>query len=327
MSPSHPSVLDALRIAIRTRHYSRRTEKAYVHWAERFLECHSGKGAEELGVEEVNRFLSDLAVRLQVAPPTQAQARAALMFFFGHVLRRSLDEEEGFDSVSVVRARVPRRLPVVLTRPEVRAVLRSMSPPGRTVALLLYGGGLRLSEALHLRVHDLDSERGQLTVRGGKGNRDRVTIYPRAAVAEVEEQLRRTRRLHERDLARGAGNVPLPSALARKYPGAPREWGWQWVFPASRLHQSPRTGAGFRWPMHPSAVQRAVKEAVRISGVSSGASCHTLRHSFATHLLEDGYDIRTIQELLGHRSVKTTMIYTHVLNRGGRGVRSPLDGL
>lgn len=325
MSSPGPSILHELSVAIRTRHYSRRTEQAYAHWVERFLGHHRVRSPEQLGAEEVNAFLSHLAVERKVAAPTQAQARAALLFLYRHVLRRPLDAEVG--TGSIVRAHVPKRLPMVLSRQEIRALLASMTPPGRTVALLLYGGGLRLNEALHLQVHDLESERGQLTVRGGKGNRDRITLYPAAAVPAVEEQLRRTRLMHERDLARGAGNVPLPAALARKYPGAPREWGWQWLFPASRLHHSPRTGAGFRWPLHPSAVQRAVKEAVRASGISSRASCHTLRHSFATHLLEDGYDIRTIQELLGHRSVKTTMIYTHVLDRGGRGVRSPLDGL
>ncbi len=244
MSPSHPSILDALRVAIRTRRYSRRTERAYWHWVEHFLAHPGDREPQDLGSEEVNDFLSHLAVDQRVAAPTRSQARAALMFLFRHVFRSPLDTEVG--GGSIVRARVPRRLPVVLTRPEVRALLASMSPPGRIVALLLYGGGLRLNEALHLRVHDPDAERGQLTVRVGKGDRDRITLYPRAAVPEVEEQLRRTRRMHERDLARGAGNVPLPAALARKYPGAPREWGWQWVFPASRLHHSHRTGAGFR---------------------------------------------------------------------------------
>jgi integron integrase len=215
----------------------------------------------------------------------------------------------------------------VLTRDEVCAVLAQMVAPPRTVALLLYGAGLRLNEALRLRIRDLDDAGGQLIVRSGKGRRDRISIFPSAARSPVQEQLVRVRRLHDRDLERGAGRVPLPEALARKYPSASREWGWQWVFPASRIQTDPETGTRFRRPLHPSAVQRAVKDAVGASGDSRRATCHTFRHSFATHLLEDGYDIRTIQELLGHRSVRTTMIYTHVLNRGGRGVRSPLDQL
>jgi integron integrase len=325
MSIPPPPVLAQLSASIRARHYSRQTEQAYVQWAQRFLRHHGPRPVEEVGAPEVNAFLSHLAVKGRVAAATQSQARAALLFLYRHVLGRPLDIEEG--QVAIVRARPSKHLPVVLTRDEVRGLLAAMRSPARNVALLLYGGGLRLMEALRLRIHDLDSERGQLTVRGGKGGRDRVTLYPTAAIGPMEEHLAGVRRLHERDLSRGAGYVPLPAALARKYPGAPQEWGWQWVFPASRLHHSPRTGAGFRWPLHPSAVQRVIKEAARIAGLTHRASCHTLRHSFATHLLEDGYDIRTIQELLGRRSVKTTMIYTHVLNRGGRGVRSPLDRL
>ena len=216
---------------------------------------------------------------------------------------------------------------MVLTRPEVKKVLACLAPPYREVALLLYGAGLRLNEALHLRVKDLDEERGEITVRGGKGDRDRIAIFPGGARRALDDQLARVRILHRRDLARGAGRAPLPGAMERKSPRASAEWRWQWVFPATRIRRDPSSGARHRWPLHSSAVQRAVRDAVIRSGIQKRASCHTFRHSFATHLLEDGYDIRTIQELLGHRSVKTTMIYTHVLNQGGLGVRSPLDTL
>ncbi len=321
--PYRSQLLRDLATAIRARHFSPKTERAYVYWVRRYVRHHGLRHPSELGAAEVNSFLSSLAVEGKVAASTQAQARAALLFLYREVLGTPLDD--GGPDNAIIRARQPRRLPIVLTREEVRAVLARMFPPTRTVALLLYGAGLRLNEALRLRVRDLDEGRGQLTVRSGKGDRDRVSLYPTAAHGPVNEQLLRVKRLHTRDLARGAGHVPLPSALARKYPQAAREWGWQWIFPASRVHDDPDTGARFRRPLHPSAVQRAVKEAVRASGVPRHATCHTFRHSFATHLLEDGYDIRTIQELLGHRSVRTTMIYTHVLNRGERGVRSPLD--
>jgi len=326
-TPTPLTLLQAMRLALRARHRSSRTETAYVQWVRRFVRFHRLRHPREMGVAEVNAFLTHLAVKGKVAASTQSQARAALVFLYRHVLLQPLEEAPGPGGPELVRARAPRRLPVVLTRDQVRALLSEMVPPHRTVALLLYGGGLRLNEALQLRVHDLDALRGQLTVRGGKGGKDRVTLFPAAARGEVEEQLRRVRRIHERDLARGGGHSPLPAALHRKYPAASREWGWQWVFPASRIQRDLASGTGFRYPLHDSAVQRAVKEAARAAHLTARASCHALRHSFATHLLEDGYDIRTIQELLGHRSVKTTMIYTHVLNRGGLGVRSPLDRL
>lgn len=311
--------------AIRARHFSPRTEKAYVGWVRRYVRHHGLRHPADLGVAEVNAFLTALAVERNVSASTQGQARAALVFLYSEVLGQPLNASAL--GHSVVRARQPRRLPTVLTRGEVRAVLEHLVPPAKCVALLLYGAGLRLNEALHLRVKDLDEAKQQLTVRAGKGNRDRISLFPAAAQVAIREQLLRTRRLHTRDLAKGAGHVPLPSALAAKIPSASTEWAWQWVFPASTLQMDAETGRRFRWPLHATAVQRAVREAVRAAGVNRRATCHTFRHSFATHLLEDGYDIRTIQELLGHRSVKTTMIYTHVLNRGGRGVRSPLDSL
>jgi integron integrase len=326
MDPHYRSqLLRDVASAIRARHFSRQTERAYVHWVRRYVLYHDRRHPAEMGPAEVNGFLTALAVEEKVAASTQSQARAALLFLYREVLGRQVESADL--GGSIVRAKQPHRLPTVLTRDEVRAILGHLVPPARTVVLLLYGAGLRLNEALNLRVQDLDPARGQVLVRRGKGSRDRVSVLPTASKEAVGEQLLRARRLHARDLAKGGGYVPLPSALERKYPSASTEWGWQWVFPATRLQTDAGTGRRFRWPLHPSAVQRAVKQAVRTAGVDRRATCHTFRHSFATHLLEDGYDIRNIQELLGHRSVQTTMIYTHVLNRGGRGVRSPLDSL
>ena len=275
-----------------------------------------------MGEPEVNEFLTHLAVDERVAASTQNQALAALLFLYERVLRRPLGRIEG-----VVRARRPRRLPVVLTRPEVRAVLDGLDGTPRLMCMLLYGSGLRLLECLRLRVKDVDFQRNEITVRDGKGAKDRVTMLPAAAREELLAHLEKVQRQHARDLARGLGRAPLPDALARKYPGADRQWAWQWVFPASSHYIDRHTRVRHRHHLHESVVQRAVKEAVRRAEVAKPASCHTFRHSFATHLLEDGYDIRTVQELLGHKDVKTTMIYAHVLNRGGKGVRSPMDGM
>ncbi len=267
-------------------------------------------------------FLSDLAVRRRVSASTQNQASAALLFLYREVLRTPLESPGG-----VVRAKRPSRLPVVLTRAEVRAVLGQLDRQPHLVALLLYGAGLRLLEALSLRVKDVDLSRGELLVRDGKGGKDRVTMLPSTAAGPLARHLVWVRALHERDLAAGDGRVALPGALEHKCPAAGREWAWQWVFPASTRYRVPDTGERRRHHLHESAVQRAVRAAVLRAGIPKRATCHTLRHSFATHLLEDGYDIRTVQELLGHADVRTTMIYTHVLNRGGRGVRSPADSL
>jgi integron integrase len=274
----------------------------------------------DVGPEGIARFLSHLAERGRVAAATQSQAASALLFLYREVLSIRLARVP-----AVARPRTPRRLPVVLTRGEVRLVLGQLRGITRLIALLLYGSGLRLMEGLTLRIKDLDLARGEIVVRRGKGARDRVTMLPHAAKPLLERHLGAVRELHRRDLAHGVVAVPLPGALAAKYPSADREPGWQWLFPAARLHRHVRTGKMLRMHRHPSGVQRAVKEAVRRAGILKPASCHTFRHSFATHLLEDGYDIRTVQELLGHRDVRTTMIYTHVLNRGGLGVRSPLD--
>ncbi len=263
-----------------------------------------------------------MAVRRRVAAATQNQALAALAFLYDEVLGRPLGPVE-----DLVRASAPRRLPVVLTRDEVRAIVACMGDPARLVARLLYGSGLRLLEALRLRVEEVDFGRSEIVVRSGKGDRDRVTVLPQSVVPELERHLAQVRAQHRRDLGRGAGWVELPAALARKYPHAGEEWAWQWVFPSGRWRLDPAAGRQCRHHLHESVVQRAFREAVRASGLSKAAHCHTLRHSFATHLLEAGHDIRTVQELLGHRDVRTTMIYTHVLNRGGLSVRSPADSL
>jgi integron integrase len=320
-----------LRTALRTRHYSRRTEEAYVAWARRYVRFHGLRHPRELGADALERFLSWLAVRGRVSAATQNQARSALVFLYGTVLAGDAEAADVGALVAglgdVVRAKRPVTLPTVLTRAEVRAVLAALDGTPRLVALVVYGSGVRLLEALQLRVKDLDPAQHQLTVRAGKGAKDRVTMLPEAAAAPLARHLARVRALHARDLARGAGTVALPGALARKYPNAEREWGWQWVFPAARPYRDAETGAWRRHHYHESAVQRAVRAAALAAGVTRRVGCHTFRHSFATHLLEDGYDLRTIQELLGHADVRTTMIYTHVLNRGGRGVRSPLDRL
>jgi len=317
-----PRLLDRVRQAIRARHYSHRTEQAYVTWITRYVRFHGKRHPAELGEPEVNQFLTHLAVHRRVAASTQNQALAALLFLYSKVLNRSLGQIEG-----VVRARRPRRLPVVLTRREVRTVLEELSGTPRLVCTLLYGSGLRLLECLLLRVKDVDFHRQEIRVRDGKGGKDRVTMLPSAVREPLRAHLDKVRQQHVGDLARGLGRAPLPDALARKYPTADREWAWQWVFPASSHYVDSQTGVRHRHHLHESVIQRAVKEAVRRAGLARPASCHSLRHSFATHLLEDGYDIRTVQELLGHKDVKTTMIYTHVLNRGGKGVKSPMDGL
>jgi len=315
-------VLDALRREIRARQLSLRTEQAYAGWVRRYLRFHRTVDPMALGDPEIERFLSWLANERGVAPSTQTQAASALLFLYRDVLDREVSLPR-----RVARPVTPRRLPVVLTPAEVRAVLGQMRGSQRLAATLLYGSGLRLLECLQLRVKDLDLERREIRVRAGKGDRDRVTMLPDVARTALARHLRRVRERHDADLETGAGWVSLPGGLARKYPNAGQEWAWQWVFPGTRVHRDPVSGRGWRHHLHESSVQRAVKEAVRRAGISKKASCHTFRHSFATHLLESGYDIRTVQELLGHRNVRTTMIYTHVLNRGGLGVRSPADDL
>ena len=319
-TPRPPTLLEQVRQAIRLRHYSPRTEKAYVHWVRRFVLFHQKRHPREMGQAEIREFLSDLAVRHRVAASTQNQALSALLFLYQAVLRQDLPWVD-----SVVRAKRPVRLPVVLTREEVGAVLAQMRGTPWLVASLLYGAGLRLMECLQMRAKDVDLSRKEITVRSGKGAKDRISMLPARVGPALSAHLENVRRQHQADLGRGEGSVELPDALDRKYPRAASEWGWQWIFPASRSYLCREIGLRRRHHLHETVIQRAVREAVRVARVTKPASCHSLRHSFATHLLEDGYDIRTIQELLGHRDVATTMIYTHVLNTGGRGVRSPLD--
>ncbi len=315
-------LLDLVRHAIRIRHYSRRTEEAYVGWTRRFILFHGKRHPREMGEAEVTTFLSSLAVERRVSAATQNQALSALLFLYEHVLGCELDWLD-----RIVRAKTPRRLPVVLTRDEVRAVLDQLDGVPRLVGTMLYGSGLRLLEGLQLRIKDVDFGRGEITVCGGKGGRDRRTVLPGRLGESLIRHLELVRRQHGEDVARGAGWVELPGALARKYPNAAHEWGWQWVFPATRHYLDRLTGQRRRHHLHETVMQRAVRTAVLRAGITKPASCHSFRHAFATHLLESGYDIRTVQELLGHKDVTTTMIYTHVLNRGGLGVRSPADGL
>jgi integron integrase len=302
------------------RHYSIRTESAYVDWVRRFILFHDKRHPQDLGAAEVTAFLTHLAVDRQVAPTTQNQAKSALLFLYREVLGVQLPWLD-----EIVGAKSHRRLPVVLTPPEVRALLHELSGTMGLVASLLYGTGMRLLEALRLRVKDVDFDRRAVLVRDGKGGKDRITVLPENLILPLQQQLAQARALHGRDLAEGFGRVWLPDALAVKYPGTPRAWGWQWVFPSTLRSTDPRSGDVRRHHLNEASVQKAVALAARRAGIVKPCSPHVLRHSFATHLLQAGYDIRTVQELLGHSDVSTTMIYTHVLNRGGRGVRSPLD--
>jgi len=321
--PAPPRLLDRVRTAIRARHYSLRTEEAYVGWIKRFILANGKRHPEEMGEIEINRYLSNLAIHDRVSASTQNQALSALLFLYRRVLEKPFPALE-----NLIRARRPSHLPTVLTRAEIRSVLRRMSGTPQVVATLLYGSGMRVMEALRLRVKDLEFGLNHIVVREGKGFKDRRVPFPLSVRPGLVTWLARVRRWYDEDRAAGCPGVYLPDALERKYPGANLQWGWQWAFPASEISTDPRTGLLRRHHIHERVVQRAVQEAVREAAVRKPVSCHTLRHSFATHLLEDGYDIRTIQELLGHKNLKTTMVYTHVLNRaGGRGVRSPADTL
>ena len=323
MSPAPGGRLLAMvRAAIRGRHFSRRTEEAYAGWVRRFVTFHRLRHLVEMAEGEVAAFLRHLAVERHLSASTHNQALSALLFLYRDVLGRPLRA-----MVGLTRPGGPSRLPVVLGTGEVQALLGRLRGVPRVMAALLYGSGLRLQECLELRVKDLDFERAEILVRRGKGGKDRVTVFPARLREALRLHLTRVKRLHDRDLARGTGEVVLPGALDRKFPGAGREWVWQWVFPASRTYLERGTGIRRRHHLDPSVLQRAIRDAARRAGIPKRATCHSLRHSFATHLLESGYDIRTVQELLGHQDVSTTMIYTHVLNRGGLGVRSPVDVL
>jgi integron integrase len=317
-----PKLLDQLRSALRVRHYSRRTEKTYCYWVRRFILFHNVRHPAEMGESEINAFLSHLAVKEKVSASTQNQALSALLYLYRHVLGRSVG-----DLGDVVRARRPKRLPVVLTVDEAKAVLAQLTGDKWLMVTLMYGSGLRLMECLRLRVQDLDFTNRELLVRDGKGGKDRRTMLPETLIGPLKEHLEKVRALHAKDLQEGWGRVQLPNALDRKYPNAPAEWRWQWVFPQRNRWKNGATGDQGRHHIHETILQRAVRGAVFKAGVVKRVSCHTFRHCFATHLLEAGYDIRTIQELLGHKDVSTTMIYTHVLNKGGKGVKSPMDDL
>lgn len=321
-SSKTPRLMERFSEAIRVRHYSRSTETAYGGWIRRFIFFHGKRHPAELGAEDVAAFLTDLAVRHKVAARTQNQALHAILFLYGPVLGIELPRIHG-----VTPAKTTRRLPVVLTRDEVVKLLDTLDGSPRLMAWLLYGAGLRLMECCRLRIKDVDFAASSITVRAGKGQKDRVTLLPAAVREELERHLVKVRRLFEADVRAGAGWVELPFALGRKYPNAGRSWAWQWVFPATRGYVDSETGQRRRHHLHESVLQKAVNSAVRETGLTKPATCHTLRHSFATHLLEDGYDIRTIQDLLGHKDITTTMIYTHVLLRGPGGVRSPADSL
>lgn len=315
-----PKLLDQVRGKIRLKHYSIRTEQAYLDWIKRFIVFFDKRHPRDLGAAEVEAFLTHLAVVGKVAASTQNQAKSALLFLYKEVLEAELPWLD-----KVEKAKAPKRLPVVLTREEVQKVLARLEGTNWLMASLLYGTGLRILECLRLRVKDVDFSRKEILVRDGKGFKDRVTMLPERLAPVLRTHLERVKALHEQDLQAGYGAVYLPYALERKYPSAAREWGWQYVFPSARLSTVPRSGEVRRHHVQDQAVQRAVRQAVRQAEIAKPATPHTLRHSFATHLLESGYDIRTVQELLGHSDVSTTMIYTHVLNRGGKGVTSPLD--
>ncbi|NKQ12550.1 integron integrase [Pseudomonas sp. SST3] len=315
-----PRLLDQVRDQIRLKHYSIRTERVYCEWIKRYVRFHNYRHPMEMGAPDVEAFLSDLAVRRDVSASTQNQALAALLFLYKQVLKQDLPWLG-----EVVRAKKPARLPVVLSISEVQQILGQLDGDVGLIARLLYGGGLRLMEGVRLRVKDVDFSRNEIIIRDGKGQKDRVTVMPTSLVSPLRQHIARVRAVHQCELAEGRGDVYLPDALARKYPGAPFEWAWQYVFPAAGLSVDPRSGSVRRHHLDEKRVQRAFKRAVKASGLAKLATPHTLRHSFATHLLESGQDIRTVQELLGHADVKTTMIYTHVLNRGGLAVLSPLD--
>ena len=317
-----PKLIEELRQVLRSKHYSRRTEQSYCNWVKRFLRFHKMRHPDKMGEAEINAFLSHLALRRKVSVSTQNQALSAILFLYKCVVKKEIR-----NLGDVIRARRPKHLPVVMTRDEVTDVLNHLEGQAWLMCSLMYGAGLRLTECLELRVQDIDFRANQIVVRSGKGFKDRVTVLPQAAKRALMDHLREVRQVHERDLAEGYGRIPMPYALAKKYPRADREWRWQFVFPQRRRWINRQTGEQGRYHVDESIIQKAVKAAVAEAGLTKRVSCHVLRHSFATHLLEDGYDIRTVQELLGHKDVRTTMVYTHVLNRGGKGVPSPMDSI
>ncbi|MCB0271137.1 MAG: integron integrase [Calditrichaeota bacterium] len=319
MNPQQSELLAQVKNKIRLLHYSYRTEEAYLKWIQKFFQFNNAKNPYNLAEKEISQFLTHLAVKENVAAATQNQALSAILFLYKIVLPKELGKIEN------IRAKKPRRVPVVLTKNEITRIFRHLSGTQKLIAGLMYGSGLRLMEALRIRVKDIDFGYNQITIRDGKGQKDRVTMFPQSLTTDMQLHLNRVKALHQQDLHEGYGSVYLPFALAKKYPNAAAEWGWQYVFPSVRRSEDPRSGIIRRHHAAENSVQRAVKQAISDAAITKNASCHSLRHSFATHLLEEGYDIRTVQELLGHADVSTTMIYTHVLNKGGKGVKSPLD--
>jgi len=315
-------IQDTYKEALESRHYSPRTIKAYRQWLNRYLDFYSALPIKELGEVEINAFLTHLAVQEKISSSTQNQALAALLFLYRNIFKKSVGQLD-----NVIRAIKPVKLPIVLDKSEVRAIIEQLSGAKQLAVQLLYGTGMRLMECLQLRVQDIDFTKNQILIRNGKGAKDRVTMLPALLVKDLQAHLKKVKETHGQDLEAGFGRVLLPNAMKLKYPNAAAEWIWQWVFPQDRRWVDAQTGNEGRHHLDPSILQRAVHEAIHSAGITKRASCHSFRHSFATHLLENGYDIRTVQELLGHSDVKTTMIYTHVLNRGPSGVRSPLDGL
>jgi integron integrase len=315
-------LLEQARDKIRAKHYSIRTEQAYLQWMRRYILFHRKRHPKEMGPKEVESYLSHLAVARKVSASTQNQAKSAILFLYKEVLQLNLPW-----MTDVVAAKRPQRLPVVLTQTEITSLLPHANGTPGLIVRLLYGTGMRVMECLRLRIKDVDFERSEITIREGKGFKDRVTMLPKTLAKPLMEHLQRVRASHENDLANGFGEVFMPYALARKYPSAGKQWCWQYVFPSAKISQDPRSSRQARHHADEKAVQRCMNQALRSANIVKQASPHTLRHSFATHLLENAYDIRTVQELLGHQDVSTTMIYTHVLNRGGKGVRSPLDGI
>ena len=320
--PQPGSLLSKAQRILRRKHYSYRTEQSYLGWIRRFILFHGKRHPVHLGRTEIEAFLSHLALQQKVAASTQNQAFNAILFLYRTVLEAPIDFP-----IQAVRARRPKRVPTVLSREEVQQVLTCLTGSQALMTKLLYGSGLRASELVRLRVKDLDFALKQLVVRDGKGGKDRTTMLPDSLVDPLRANLQRVKRIHEHDLQKGYGSVHLPYALERKCPGADREWIWQYIFPSQVLSADPRSGVIRRHHLDPSTLQKAVRQAAKLAGIEKRVTCHTFRHSFATHLLEAGYDIRTVQELLGHKDVKTTMIYTHVLSRGGLAVRSPLDAV
>ena len=318
--PQPPTLLDRVRSALRVRHYSYRTEKNYVQWIKRYIFFHGARRPLDMGEKEISVFINHLAVDEKVSASTQNQALCAIVFLYKHVLKKDLG-----DFGELVWAKKPKRVPVVFTRDEIKSIMDHLDGVHRIMAMLLYGSGLRLSECLQLRVKDLDFNYSQITVRDAKGGKDRIVPFPQKVKEPLKNHLENVRKLHEKDLKEGFGSVYLPDALETKYPHASEEWGWQFVFPAHQISTDPRSGTRRRHHLYETVLQKAIKTAIRKAGIIKHAGCHNLRHSFATHLLEDGYDIRTVQELLGHNDVKTTMVYTHVLNKGGLAVKSPAD--